>query len=442
MRGRRFPPRSAGGTVLTVFAGLVFAVFSFFLFISAIGSWSVNRASRGWDQTFGTPDEIYERYPSREPNAGALKIEALTVPLGIDIATRSRAGRDRPTKEQSGPYRALKPAIGNYLKVQLRRPHRNLDPPAENLAAFLREHRGDLAALRRHLLGGSVPEWEMQIEKLIAAPIPNLLGHIDLHRLLIADALVNAQAGNVDVALDDLEASWRLNLSLRRDPILITQLIGITVLRMEAGALRQLEQVPPMWVERLRQYDFRAAFLEASRYEGWYWTQLNPPIGFIEKGPPWKRVFEAVAKPYVRWCLTDVSERFRRRLDNLAAVRALCDNDLAARHADLNVAVPRWNLFGNWVVPNMGSAVDRVARLELDIELTTKLLEIEEARRANDERWPESPSGIEQSSACPDDSWIYEVTPEGTMTIAFSREISWPDQQGTILPTRFVAEAR
>lgn len=432
-------PQGPGGALFTTLAGLLFVAAACFLVISAFGSWSQTRASLGWERTFGTPEEIFERYPSRDPNSDALTLETLTAPLGIDIATRSRESDDRPTKEDRGPFVAVKPAIGGYLKTQLRRAHRQIDPPPEALAAFLDAHRGELEALRQHLLHGSIPEWELQIEKLAAGPIPNLLGHIDLHKLLVTDALASAQAGNADVALADLEASWRLSRAVVRDPILITQLIRVSVARMQVGALRQLDRVPPIWLERLRGADHRERFLEAMRYEAWYWTQVVPPIGFISEGPAWKRVLEAVAKPYVRWCLTDVSERFRQRLENLAAVRIFCDNDLAARHADLNVPVPRWNFYGQFAVPNMASAVDRVARLELDIELTAKLLELDTVRHENGKRWPQQFPGIEESAACPEDHWVYELTPDGAMTLAFSREISWPHQLGTILPSRFSA---
>ena len=81
----------------------------------------------------------------------------------------------------------------------------------------------------------------------------------------------------------------------------------------------------------------------------------------------------------------------------------------------------------------------RVARLELDFELTRKLIELEAARRGNAGRWTAAVPGVEDSEACPHDLWVYGVEPDGSMSIALSREVSWPDPRGLVLPTRFTA---
>jgi hypothetical protein len=65
------------------------------------------------------------------------------------------------------------------------------------------------------------------------------------------------------------------------------------------------------------------------------------------------------------------------------------------------------------------------------------LIALEQARRANDGTWPPSPEGIEISEACPEDRWVYETSPDGGMTLAFSRDISWPELKGARLPPRF-----
>lgn len=428
--------------ILTTLAVLVFILASVFLFLSAIESWSTDRTRRGWARTFGTPEEIVERYPHRAANAAALRIEGLIAELGIDIATRIEEGRDRPTQKDRNRFSKVKFVMGTYLTTQLERSDRNVDPPPERLRAFLDAHRAGLDALTRQLVAGESPRWELRIEHPVGAPLPNLLGHIDMHKLFIADVLVNVYSGDDDRAVAGLEASWRLNQALRNDPILITQLVWIAGTRMQAGALRHFEHVDPVWRERLAEREFRASFLEAMRYEGWHWTQIGAPAAAMSYSrftfsSPWKRAVEIVAKPYVRWCLADTSEKFRRRLENLTTVEVFCDEDLAGRHADMNIPIPRWNLFGEQIVPSIAHAVDRVARLELDLEMTAKLLEADAARRANGGRWPLSLPGIEESSACPADRWIYNVAPEGAMTLAFSREISWPGQTGAVLPTRF-----
>ena len=116
---------------------------------------------------------------------------------------------------------------------------------------------------------------------------------------------------------------------------------------------------------------------------------------------------------------------------------AICDYDLSAKKANLDIPISRWNVIGKLVVPNLSGALDKLARFELDLELTLKLIELEHERRGNDEVWPHTLPGGDVSSACPQDRWVYDVSPEGKMTLAFNREITWPALRGLSLPTNF-----
>jgi hypothetical protein len=55
-----------------------------------------------------------------------------------------------------------------------------------------------------------------------------LLSHLskvsEARQYLIADAALNADAGRIDVALDDLDAAFRLGNSLQNEPLIVTQL--------------------------------------------------------------------------------------------------------------------------------------------------------------------------------------------------------------------------
>ena len=311
-------------------------------------------------------------------------------------------------------------------------------PPAI-VAAFLATHEAELAAVRAHLTEGAVPRWEMHLERVAAAPIPNLLGHIDLQKLLITDALAKIAAGDRDRAFEDLEASWALMQSQEDAPFLISQIIVLADARMLAGALRQIGDVPAVWRGRLSKRDFRQSFTNALKFESWFWTQFDETTEFAGLTGLARRLAHSIGKPYVKYCLADVSDDFHERLLNLDDVQAICDYDLSTWRADLNVPIPRWNAIGGIIVPNLGGALERLARLELDLELTVKLLELDAARRAHGGAWPELLPGSHVSRACPRDRWVYEATPGGGMTLAFSREISWPDLRGHVLPASFAA---
>jgi len=425
------------GTALTLVAAVAAATVAFFLIAAAIASYKTSGVRRKWERTLGTREEILARYPATEADSRALELERLVAELGIDLATRHYEERAHPTNARTAEFGSVKADLGYYYKNVIERAHRGAVAPPANVAGFLRNHAEDLEAVRHHLIERGVPVWEMDLRRAHAVPIPNLIGHIDLQKLLVTDALAALANGDREIALADLEAGWVLMQALSDSPFLISQLISMSDARLIVGTLRQIEGAPLPWHDRLTGHDFRRGMIEALKFEGWHWTQVGGP--WEVDGVEWwgGKLLGSVAEPYVRFCLAHTSDDYRERVTNLEAVGAICDHDLSARRADLNLSIPDWNLIAGLVVPSFGGIHRRIAQLELDLELTVKLIELEEDRRANGGAWPDAPQGVADSRACPGDRWIYEVSPEGEMTLTFSREISWPDLRGPRLPTRF-----
>lgn len=432
MRDELEPDLWRGVSGISVLVMIVAIGAALFLTASLIATIKSEMVQQRWAATVGTRDTVLARYPAQPANDSALTLTGLTLPIGIDIAPRWDRERERPVHELTVAQRH---DVGVYLD-HLESTERTLQPPSPALTSFLEQHRGHIDAVHAHLLRHGKPEWEADLSKLFAAPIPNLLGHLDLQKLMLADVLARNYAGDRTGALDGLAASWELNRGLRDDPVLISQLIAMAAHRMQLGALRQLRDVPDSWSDRLDEHDFRASFHDALELEGWVWTQIDDVESLAGDGIFQRALFK-VARPYVSYCLADVSDEYRERLGNLAKVDALCDADLSALGADLDIPPPRWNVIGAMIVPSLRGAVDRLRRLELDVELTERLLELDAERRANDGEWPARRASVELSTVCPDDRWSYTTAEDGSMTIAFSREISWPDQVGTILPTEF-----
>ncbi len=110
-------------------------------------------------------------------------------------------------------------------------------------------------------------------------------------------------------------------------------------------------------------------------------------------------------------------------------------NDSALK---VETMAPRLGLSLALAIPNIRNAFRRADRLVVDAELTSKILEAKALRRKNGGRWPKAIPGIEVSKF-PGAFWRYEVSPEGRMSIAFSREL----QSATlpkILPLRFESD--
>ena len=406
--------------------------------INALSASRMSTARRGWDESLGSWDEMMKRYPATGANAAALEVERLSAKLGIDIAPRQQAGRVRPTDEQDRAFAELRKVVGIYSRHQFERAQRGaIDAPPPILTTYVEAHAGDLDALRHQLLTGETPVWESDLSKPSAAPLPNLLGQINLHKLLTSVALARIHSGDGAGALEEIEASWRLAQSLDDSPTLITQLILIAATRMQLGVLRHVPDVPQIWINRLAERDFREPFITAMKYEGWAWVHIDPSKAWSIPGSWWHRLAAPALRPYTKLCLADVSNAWRERLVNLERVEALCDHDLATHDADLKIPIPRWNKIGGQMVPNLASAIGRLARLELDLELTRLGLQAAADRRANGGKWPASlPDGV-PSTSCPRERWTFTRT-AGDLEIAFPRDISWPGQRGTILLTRTV----
>jgi len=410
------------------------------LTVGTLSAMRVKETRRGWDRTLGSWDEMMQRYPATEANVAALELERLAALLGVNIAPRQYDDRVRPTGEQKQALAELKEAVfGIYLQPQLEQAIRGaIDTPPPVLTAYMADHDQQLANLRRHLIEGPVPEWESDLSRLWDAPLPNLLGHIALQKVLTSVALAHLNEGDVEGALESVEAAYRLSRSLHDSPVLISQLILIAGTRLQLGVLRHVPEVPQSLIERIEGHDYRRSFLTAMKYEGWV-LLYSDPSAFSDTHDPWwiQTVVSPALRPYARLCLADVSDAWRERVVNLERVDALCDFDLASQGARMEIPIPRWNSIGDAFVLNMPGAVDRVARLELDLELTRLLFEADARRTADGGSWPTDLPAHRVSEACPNDRWVYTANDEG-MRIDFSREIEWPGQLGPILPTRAV----
>jgi len=432
------PSRAAqrGATPLALLLIVVVVLLALVLTLNALSAYRTSTARQGWDEVLGSWDEVMQRYPATEANASALESERLAAGLGLMIAPRHTERWGTIPEAQRVAFERVRFALFHqFLKDQIERARRGpIDPPPTELSAYMAEYGEELTALRRHLIRGAVPVWESDLSAAEYAPLPNLLGHINLQKLLAAVALARLHAGDSDGALADIEAAWQLSKSLRDSPILISQLILLAGVRYQLGVLRQVPDVEEIWLDRLAEHDFRASFIDAMKYEGWVWLYFDGSNH--EELPLWQRAMAPLSRPYTKLCLADVSEAWRERLVNLERVDAICDRDLAPYGAEMEITLPRWNKVGEMYVPNLVNAIDRMARLELDLELTRLVIEADTKRRANGGAWAEALTTELDCVACPDDRWSYSASGQ-RLEIALSRDVRWPGQKGPVLPTRF-----
>jgi hypothetical protein len=399
------------------------------------------RLLEAWEGSLGPFEAILASYPDRETNASARRAEELSAALGIDIAPRSAQDGTRPDPDALGRYQRSMVAVRHYAMREIERDRPGREPPPEAARRFLVEQRGSLDALCSQLVTAEPPRWARRLSTLTRPPLPNLKGQIELHRLLVANALHRAHAEDLDGAARSLEASWRLGAELRDQPLLVPQLMALEVARLQFGALRRIEPLPSVWEQRLAQLDFRTSIFTALQLEGWEWMQLVDPGSVLPDEDAARSPVRRVLRPYLSLCATQHGEAWHQRLLQLSELDSLCDGSWRDRGITLAVQQPAWNLPARQVgFGNLDELLPRLARWELDREMTAKLLALRRARAESGGRWPASLPGIQASASCPADRWVYERLPDGGAALAFSRRIDWGDLRGAELPLRYVAD--
>jgi hypothetical protein len=343
----------------------------------------------------GSVDAAPQRFPDVNQSAGATKLVELAAAAQLDLAPRERA-RNLAAK----PVTA---ALSKYLKAQFERGGDAIDAPPPLPAKYLADHEKALDAVRDHLLSGAPISWETNLRAGFDAPIPNLLGHMNLQRILAVRALDKARR-NDPAAWDELRASWELNRGLWNRPDLISSLIALASSRMSNAAARKMPLPAPAWLNETYAFDYLGAMAASHQAEAWMIRHAMPGRGPMKVRAPWYAHQSADALDVLR-TYTD------------AAVRSkACDAD-GSQFATARAAMTQTN---NVAVPNLIGAWHRLMRFRAELEATERVLQL---------RAGETPS---PQSQCSDGAW--QVTAN---SIKFSKDVKVPPP-GIRFPLEYV----
>ena len=381
-----------------------------------------------------TPVEAaLRRYPPTETNSAALDVERLAAPLGIELAPSDAKDRFHPSGEQIALFEKSYEVISTENKAELERFSGPIAPLSKVVSEFLDSHKNDLAAVRAGILRGEAPVWAESLDPASPVPRPRLVQLIKLTHVLVCDALAQEREGRTEIALNDLEASWKLAAALPTSPESNSRLAYNALVRLQCGALRRLKCAPRVWRDRIRAFSPMEAMLESLRLEATLSADAIPPKRVHFTGPfSWVRA--TAVRAYWRKCLEEATPHRLKQLDDVAAALPLCDAELDPRPPWDELSW--WNYIGDGIGGGLVS-LSNVSRVALDAEMTLKILDLRAARDENGGRWPKALPGIERSTNCPRDRWIYNVSSE-SMSLAFSRKLDWG--QGPtilILPMRY-----
>jgi hypothetical protein len=378
-------------------------------------------ARDAWAKEIGDPDRTLAAFPRHKDSQAAVRLIELVGPLGIQM---SRPGREQPRPVESPAERALTGALAEYDRSELTRPSGKIGSPPETVRAFLDGCELEIHRIVSFLSRSSSLAWETDVVLGSEAPVPNLLGQIHLQRVLIANALNCAHLGQAGEAEEDLQASWALNASLRDRPDIVSQLIAISVARMQTGLVRRISIDPVAWHERLVDHDYRASLLRAIEVES-IAALRRLPIGSSR----WDRASRADFLDLRRSFL--VGLRNSQVSDGPIESTARLDR-LSEKARSLGAIIQAMGM------PNLAMAMRRVDSLIVDSELSERILE---ARLLRDRlgHWPGALPG-DGVSRLSGGRWNYTVEGDGRMRISFSRDLQWGDQKGIVLPALYESD--
>lgn len=355
-----------------------------------------------WPAGLGTLASVEKRYPPLRTNESAKRLIALAAPLEISFAQPS-----------SGKPKAMDGLIGDYVKAEHERADGTIALPPPSIVAYLTAHSGEIDALRDHLLHGETIVWDLDVSKGHDAPLPSLVAHMRIVRLLTARALVYARENDVR-AWDDLHAAWRLRQSLATRPELISQIIVLSMDRMVNATAWKLPSANALWFEELKKSDPRHLMLVAHQNEAWSMWRHGIPGG----------VSGVIGRPYIRWVAVDMVRRQRVMAEEIAAMTT-CGIDGNAFSQRYFEDIPRWNFIARIAMPAIGNAWQRAFRAVAEHEATANAMRITQGQP------------IVTKSVCSDGAWTFK-----NGRLAFSRELPRSSPSETTMPLSLVIPAR
>jgi len=376
-----------------------------------------------------TRDELEVRFPTAEANDSARTLEGLAAAIGIDLVPKA-VDDDARVHPEPGSHqtRQLRRNAQGYLKTELGRTRPELDAPDDKTAEFVSLTAPGITAIVAHLKDAAAPMWERDID---LGPLPNLLGIVDLQRHLLIHAIASETNGETERAIDQLDASIRLNHALADRPELISQLIRLAYARRQLALIRKLA-LPPAWAARADVAVIQATIHEAVRYETFWLNaavarEARPeafdPILIDDGLYGWYQdrradlrqlvVGSLPVRAYVDSCVADLNARTFAAQQGYAQLDA-CALSQTTAFADLLEATPWWNRLGPVYAYNFDNVAIRLGRAMVEEELTRLILEMR-AHRDRTGDWPET---VERASLCREHSWTYERAGDGSIELA------------------------
>ncbi|HUW60991.1 MAG TPA: hypothetical protein VMZ06_08295 [Candidatus Bathyarchaeia archaeon] len=263
----------------------------------------------------------------------------------------------------------------------------------------------------RELARSGGPVYELDFSKGFAMELPHLAQLRDCARLLAADAVMQADRGEYGEAVQDLLATMKLADALDKEPILISQLVRITmdgIVYETVSASIPGEELPPEAARELIEYASRAgqreAFANSFNGEGFFGLGAFEEIrsGNINQviyssSDPWNGFLMRIyGSPVARPWLNMDEEAYADIIGRIGEAAALPYYEAKPVFDQIDADIqglPRTRVMSRMVLPALTRAAEAQARHEAYLGLMSLGLAIEQYHAQNGE-YPATLNGV------------------------------------------------
>jgi hypothetical protein len=365
-------------------------------------------------------EDFEKRFPPVKKNAAAEDLERLSLGLGLDPRPKD-PDADHPTKEDQDAYRQAE--VGAWLDTQVKTSDDSITSAPARLKEFLQERQPILQRVVG-LLKKEVPEWGFDIHEA-ARERSDLLLVVGVGRILLSAALVEERAGRHAEAGELLEASWSLSRSVSAHPEMIEQIIAVAIGSRQAGVLRKMNEPGFEWVGRMTDDSPRKRMLEIFR--------LHPVMAQARTGGV-SEFFDLEDRAWNAFVdkIEEVSPCGLAKLSYEEIWRSI---EIPAETPE---AAAQMRVIREMGLPNLMNGLSRATRLDVDRELTGRIVSLRLEKASSRERnWPERLLDRD-SRICPGASYEYQ-TRGGGIAIRFQGSIGDLEAPALFLPLFFEA---
>ncbi len=330
------------------------------------------------------------------------------------------------------------------MKSQEDKTQGSLDPVPAEIVSYLNQKKVILTAIENHLRTSDVPVWKFDAEPMgdFNYVYPSFLYFANLNRLLLLKAIADQQQGRSKEMFAALEASLKLKKAIAQRPDSISYLVSLIMSKQQARILRNLDGVPLNFQKKLLEHNHHKTGLNALEFESWIRYKgmkkyvENPsayeevPWRVFENGPTTAsdKVTDILLAHGVPWRGTYLKlanvDLVQQQVQGYAALKGvnICSGNSDAIAKKVNLIPAPWNLLAQNQQPGLLNAWRKEGARSLEMELVQKVLQAKALAAAQGGRWPAALPDVE-SRVCPGERWVYRVTSEGRMSLAFSRKV-------------------